>query len=278
MISQLYLIGVGLAWSSGISLLFFYNPRKFKIKDGLVQAWQFLKSSDKDAIFQASGISLTMKKYNAIRIIVLYSFLIIALAAFFLSGTLKMIQVFCVGLLLYLLSWPGESKKKTPFKIVMDKLGKNYKQRKDDELMTVIVQLKNIIIAQGDNPWGVDYIMQSIMRFTNITKPIFANTIALMRLGKEDEAYKYFGEAFGTKLGHQFSLIVLKMDYLNPSEFMDQLDIFQKGIIEVRKTNQNRRQELTGVTMFSLASLEVLLVVANFVIMIVSYSINQMVM
>ena len=56
------------------------------------------------------------------------------------------------------------------------------------------MQLKNLAIATKDNPLGADFIIEQLMRFTKITKPIFVRTLSIWRMGEYEKACGYFKE------------------------------------------------------------------------------------
>lgn len=229
-----------------------------------------IKDRTGDSLFQNAGIRLSLKRFNAIRDTGLILLSIVAFAMFAGGIYSSFLKTIFAGIAVYLLTYPKEYVygKRTPFKVVLDLLRKNYLESKDLELMSVITQMKNLSVSNKEKPISAVFMLKELMRFTKVTKPVFAKTVTLLIRDGPREASGYFAEAFGTKLGENFAAVILKLDELNPMEFTAQLELFQISIREMKKTKKNKRQENEANIMFVLASLQVLLITMNFIMMV----------
>ena len=229
-----------------------------------------LKDAGTDEIFMAVGVRLSMKKYLAVRNLVLLLLLCMA-AVSFISGDLRKgarMTLMLTGI--FIISYPKSRimEKKTPFKMVLDVMYKNRQDRKDAELFSVISQMKNIILSHNVSAVSSDYLFTKLLQFTNISKPIFLRTQNLIIMGRKDEAGRYFAEAYGTKFGKDFSRIIPKLDELHPKEFLNQLILFQNSMREMYQTKKENRQSWNMLIMTALSTLEITIFILNFMYLV----------
>lgn len=229
-----------------------------------------------DEIFQRIGISLSMRKYTAFRNLIIILMLFWSVLLFLKLNNDKALKIFVFTVGLYFTTYPTDriGNKKTPFKIILDTLYQNRLLRRDEELMIVIVQMKNIILSC--NSVSSDYILTRLLRFTNLTKPIFIQTLSLIRRGRREDAYKYFSDSFGTKLGEDFARIILILDSLPPKEFLDQLEIFQESLKENQETKVEKKSQRNKQIIWLLASAEIVIIIFNFVYIILADTMQAM--
>ena len=218
--------------------------------------------------FKGTNIPITVAKYNTIRMIIfLMVFGGMVLGD---SGNSITKNIIILGLI-YLITAPKKEVlgKKTPFGLLVDFLGREYKAKKDMEIYRAITQLKNLAIAQREKPIGADFLLEQLGKFTVVTKPIFTQTISLWRLGKEEEACNYFAEESGTKLGKEFSNIISKLDNINPAELVEQLELYQNHVKEERTTKKLKRQETISNVIFLPIVATAFVIMLNFVAIVV---------
>jgi len=248
----------------------FYGARELfaKKKDRLVTG---IRDHSGDLIFQNAGVKLSLKRYNAVRDTGLILGSIIAIATLAAGHYSSFAKVLGYGALITFATYPKECifGRRTPFKATLDLLRKSYLESKDLELMSVITQMKNLSVSNQDKPISAVFMLKELMRFTKISKPVFGKTIALLIRDGPKEASMYFADTFGTRLGENFATVILKLDELNPVEFTSQLELFQISIRELKKTRKNKRQENEANLMFVIASLQVLIITMNFIMMVI---------
>lgn len=255
---------------------------RFKAKPGKRIRETIMAMGDKssDEVFQNAGINLSVARYTAIRnlsAILAISYIVVEML---LAGIPAVKMQLILAMALYFVTAPKEygGKKKTPtlFKKALDVIKKGYQDKKDEELMNLVSQLKNMIVTQKDNPKSADYILETLMRFSNITAPVFMSALSLVRRGRPDEAYRDFAKKFDTKLGSDFAAIIGKLDQMNPAELVIQIDAFQSGIKEERRTRRLRKQEANGHRVFALASVLIVLLMFDFMYILFSYLMLKM--
>jgi hypothetical protein len=262
--------------STTIGVLFFIDiiPRRNKnkirfkksIRKNVKSFFSDINNTDQDLMFRNVGIKLSIKKYAAIRNLMMI-IMTITVCLSFIGGDLKEAKnLILLTIILYLASAPRDAfmGRKTPFKWTLEMIRSEYLNKKDDELIAVITQLKNLATLKSGQDYSADYIIQNLMRFTVIIKPILARTLSLMRLERKKEACSYFKNEIGTKLGDDFSIVLLKLDDLETSDFLNQLELFLETVKEKRATRQANKQQNLSYLVFLLASISVFCVFANF--------------
>lgn len=260
----------------------FINSPEDKYKKGLKRSMKkFIDEicdSPEDEKFLRYGIKLSMKRYIAARALIVLALLFASVYSFLFLNMHLSIKLVLVAAALFLVSVPKDTflGRPTPFSKMIESIARRHLEAKDDELMTVITQMRNIIISRGGSAISADYLLSSLLRFTKVSKPQFIQALKLIRRGDSKGAYLYFMNHFGTRLGEDFATIILKLDELPPKEFLDQLDIFQAEIKEKKKTIKSRRQEKAKLIMVTLASLELMIVILNFMYVILADTMAKM--
>lgn len=233
-----------------------------------------------DEVFLSAGINLSIAKYTALRNLIAIVSIIYLLVKIFLVGIIAVRGPLLIIMFTYFITAPkeyyGKKKKTTPFKLVLNAMKRRYQDKKDNELMNLITQLKNMIITQSDCPKSADYIIETLMKFSKYTTPVFMSTLSLIRRGETDEASRNFAKKFDTKLGSDFSTIIAKLDALNPAELLTQIEAFQSGIKEERRTKRIREQENNGHRVFAFASVLVAIVLLDYLYILFVYLMTKM--
>jgi hypothetical protein len=234
-----------------------------------------------DEIFKDAGIALSSAKYSGIRnaaVIVIMLFL--AVGAGFgqdvLRGTLLLI-------ILYAGSAPKEhftlfgKKRRTPFRLVLDGMRKLHFERADDELAKTITQFKNLVATADDGRlYAPDFVLESLMRHTSLTRPTFVRAVMHCRKGDIEGASECFGNEIKTRLGSDFGMMVLKLDSLPPKDFMVQITALQTGVREERRTKEAKKSESTARKLFALASVTITAIMFDYMYLLFAHLANQM--
>lgn len=229
-----------------------------------------LDDKDNDYIFKESGLNLNTLQYNTFRFCFFIVLLVVAMISYFRTNSDIFFHIIGIFILM-LLSEPQISflGKSTPFGFVMKHIKKEYTAKINNELYQTTTQLKNLALAQKDNPMGADFIIEQLMRFTRHTKPVFSQTLSIWRLGKEKEACDYFSKEIGTKLGQDFASVLLKLDQINPAELVEQIILFQTHIKEERITATLRKQEAISNIVFIPIIAAAFVIMLNFVAIVI---------
>jgi len=237
---------------------------------------QRLYEKEIDKMLNHSGIKITAAQYQLVRYTVFFvwtSMYILTSAIHRIS--LKDTKLFTI-LILFILTTPKATflGRKTPFKIVIDILTEDYKNRMNLEIYRAISQLKNLAITKEDNPPGADFIIDQLRKFTKLTRPFFNNMMYLWSIGKREEACNYFKTAIGTKEAGDLADIFLKLEYLGPMELQNQMILYQQDIKKRRETEKIKHNENVSWIVYSVVSITVILMLLNFVVVV--YYIDSM--
>jgi len=222
--------------------------------------------TENDELFLNTGIKLSSFHYNTLRFLVFIVFLL-----YLGFNETDFVITMLIIIAIYIVTTPKKQVAgiNTPFHYVIEYLRKDYRRKIDFEIYNAVTQLKNVSISNIEKPLGSDFIIQTIMKFTSTTKPIFSRFLNLYRLGKIEDAHKYFVEATGTKLGEQFADILVKIDKINPAELKSQLELYQHNVSQERATDMQRKYEKYSNIIFIPSIALALLIILNFVIIVV---------
>lgn len=246
-----------------------YKP---SIKRSINKLLQNMSDKNADEVFKRVGINLSIQKYTAYRNIVMISIIILAFLKATGGDTTITLRILIYAVGFYLITDPKDTLKghKTPFKYFFDSIYSGRLAKKDEELMTVISQMKNLILSHGTNSVSTDYIITRLIGFTNISKPNFIQALALIRKGEREKAFEVFSKDFGTKLGTDFGKIMVRLDYLPAAEFLDQISILQESIKGKRQTLKERKIQQKKMMVYVLASLELSIIIFNYIYIVLT--------
>lgn len=244
--------------------------KKNKYKQVLNYVKVQLDKKEIDRLFAESGLKITTLNYQIWRHIVFFIWLMFLIYAQIQNNSVS-IREFIFISVMYVATNPIEKifGRKAPFTMMIDFLAEQYKKKKDLEVYMSISQLKNLSIAQQDNPVGADFIIEQLSKSTNLTKLAYIKALSLWRTGKEEEAIKKFGDEIDTRMGRDFGNILLKLDELNPFEFKEQLEIFQNTIKSERSTERQKKNEAISNWIYTPAVVSAMVILLNFVVVVV---------
>lgn len=284
MIENIYLLTV----CSFLTLGGFFIWQGFCVKEGSSITWNQIgnkmtrcfQDQGTEEYFRKAGIPLSMAQYTAIRNGIMLFCLILFIVMSLLHGMASSRGFFFLLFIGYFLSRPveswGKKKRSTLFHWVLEQFRKLHLEKKDQELVKVVAQLKNLLLTKNQASFSADYILEVLMRYTKINKSIFVQTLTYVRLGDMNGAYRFFQSEFGTKWGEAFAEILLKLNTLEPVEFLKQIESLQLGFQEEQRTKQSKKQEAAGNKMYLLASLLVCCILFDYMYIIFANLLGQM--
>ena len=139
----------------------------------------------------------------------------------------------------------------------------------DRELYGSAVTLKNLALVQKEKPLSADYIFQSLMDNSLALRPAYEEMITLYRNGRDEEAFKAFGNIAGSRAGRNFASVLSKIDRINPAETIKQMEVFQNMMAEERMTAAVRAAQKNSVLITALASASIFALLINFAVVVV---------
>lgn len=282
---RLFYIAVILIFMIGVRLVgegFFSNSLTKQVRYRKDAAYRIISLKEDlldrgiDPLFLKLGLKVSMRRYMAIRKIMLSAMLLLSILKACEADYRHSLLLFLIMLLALRLSSPklqNNKGKKTFFAGITDMALKRRNDRLDEELTGIIIQMKNIIISKKTGISAV-YILTRLIPFTNLSKDAFTASLRYVRQGKMAEAASAFSMRFGTKLGEAFSRVILNLDSLPPAEFLEQLTNLQKTAMEQHNTRKEKHLMNMQNLKRSLAYLEALLVMGIFIYLITADSLK----
>jgi len=166
-----------------------------------------------------------------------------------------------------------ESKKTIRYRLtkLRAKAEKNITGQKwiNQELYASGITLKNLAIVKKENPLSAEYIFEALTNNSNYLRPVYQEMLGLYRSGRDEEAFMVFSEKTGTKAGQHFSMILSKLDKINPSELIDQMDVFLKMMEEIRMTEKMKEIERKSILGTLISTLVIFALLINFTVVVV---------
>ena len=160
--------------------------------------------------------------------------------------------------------WSGAAFKRLAHK---NKAGSVVKMER--ELYGSVITLKNLAIVQKDRPFAADFIYERLMENSWVLKPVYEEMLTLYRNGRDKEAFQVFAERTGTRTGRNFAAILSKLDKINPSELVKQMEVFQNAMAEEQMTAALKTAQKKSILATVWAAASVFALLVNFAVVVV---------
>lgn len=156
--------------------------------------------------------------------------------------------------------------KDSPFFLLANKIQKKKMQKLNLEIYRCLSQLKNIIVAKAATRYSADNIICELARYTTHAKPVFNRMLGYWYEARYDQAIGYFSNTIGTKEAKALGSLLLKIDYLKPTELINQIELYQSEAKEERKTAAQTAKENKGNLVYCLVMIAGILVIVNLIV------------
>ena len=143
------------------------------------------------------------------------------------------------------------------------------RRAREQEIFTSCMILKNLAIVQKDFPMSTDYYLEQLMANSRLLRGIYGEVLLRWRSGMGESSFAVIGERVGTKTAVNFSLILSKLDAINPSELVSSMWSFAESFAEERVTRAMKRTYLRSVVTTAASATSVFLILMNFVIVVI---------
>jgi len=157
---------------------------------------------------------------------------------------------------------------KLPFYYFYNYMKKINRHKYNREIYRTISQLINLFNMKGDLILGSNYIFDQVIKFADITKPIYLNMMSLWNMNKHEDAVEYFNRSMGTKDAKDLSNVFLKFDHIKTGELKLQLQHYHNNMRLEKITTRERINERNGSIIFGLSITAALIVLLNFVVIV----------
>lgn len=158
---------------------------------------------------------------------------------------------------------------KSPFKTITDALSKSRTEKLDREIYSSCIVLKNLAIVQSEKPQSADKIYEILMDCSKHLKPLYQEMISLYRTGRREEAFKGFAASIGTSSARSYMALLAKIDRINPSEMLDQVNSLLEAMSEKRLTDGIEKAQRNGAITITLSTLAIMAALGDFLIIVV---------
>jgi len=129
--------------------------------------------------------------------------------------------------------------------------------------------LKNLAIVQKERPLSADFIYQALMENSFYLRPVYEEMLTLYRSGRDDEAFGIFAKRTGSRAGKNFASILSKLDKINPSELVKQMEVLQNALAEERMTESLRTAQRNSIIATMCAAAAIFALLINFAVVVV---------
>lgn len=100
-------------------------------------------------------------------------------------------------------------------------------------------------------------------------RPVYQDMITMYRAGYEREAFSYFGDKVGGRSGKSFAGLLSKLNKINPSELVVQMEVLEEYISELKMTTAYSKAQRNSVITTVWATVGVFALIVNFVVVVV---------
>ena len=225
-----------------------------------------LHNPDTDSLVKDIGLKSGLL-YQVIRYLVLVGW---AVYLIYQSISTKTDQIMPITfwLLAFLISSPRRTffKKDSPFFILVSKIQKIKQQKLNLEIYRCLSQLKNMAVAKSKKSYSADSIIFELAKYTVHAKPIFNRMLGYWYEGRYEEATNYFTEAIGTKEATALASLLSKIDYLKPTEFLSQIELYQASAKDDRKTSSHNAKENRSNLLYTMVMASGILIFINLIV------------
>jgi len=218
------------------------------------------------------GVNIPVLGYQAVRFGVLVIWLI---GAVLLKTTKGMpsfnLQLFLIVILLVVTTPKSKMGRiKMPFSYIGSFFKKRGMEAANREIYRTISQLINLFTIKGENILGSNYILEEIIKFSKVTRPVYLKMLSMWNMNMREEAADYFATAIGTKEARDLAGVFLKLDFISPRELKGQLIHYQNNIKTEAITAREGANERNGNLIYILAIVSAVVVLLNFLVVVLT--------
>jgi hypothetical protein len=269
---------IGILFLSGAAFYWSYcNPRYgFRLTQTRfikLRQW-FLKeftNKETEKIVKEAGLNISGLTYQTIRYLILVFWLCCLIYLKFYGGKDAGMTV-AIWIITLIASSPKRKIFNTtsPFYYLVLQLKKRGREKYNLEIFRCLSQLKNLAVAKADSSYSSDYIIKELAKYTVFIRPIFDRFLGYWYESRYEQACKYFNDSIGTEDGLALSNLLLKIDHLKPSEFVNQLELYQNEALERKRTTAQNSKETKSNLVFGVVMVTGIIILLNFLLIAIA--------
>ncbi len=147
---------------------------------------------------------------------------------------------------------------------------KRLRQKYNKEIYRCFSQLKNLAVSRAKEGMSGDAMLLEMARYTRYTKPIFNRAIAYWVEARYEDALDYLKNTLDTQDGEALAGVLGRLEYLKLPELLNQIELYQKGAEERRKTASRSAREFKANLLFALVLSTGMVLLINFLIITIA--------
>ena len=151
------------------------------------------------------------------------------------------------------------------FKLIKAKaISRINSDRIEQELLNSCLMGKNLAIIYAGKPMSADYIIEELMRSSKLLKPVYAEI-----LSEYKEAFEILYSRVPVKAAKSFSMILSKIDMINPAELSEYMDSFEEMLADQRLTKGIQNAEKQSLIVNITVTLSIFALLMNFTVTVI---------
>ncbi len=159
------------------------------------------------------------------------------------------------------------------FEKISNKFWKQYayinKERYEKDIYNSLLIMKNLAIVQEELPMSRDYIIEQLMKNSNILKPAFAELLLFNRNGKVVDFQTILLKKAPLISIRRLSFILDSVDRINPVELLEYIISLEEIMAEEMHTISLKRAERNSLITTTIATITIFVLLLNFTIVVV---------
>ncbi|MDY6037456.1 MAG: hypothetical protein SPI74_00430 [Eubacterium sp.] len=141
--------------------------------------------------------------------------------------------------------------------------------RIEQELLNSCLMGRNLAIIYAGKPMSTDYILEELMRSSNLLKSVYGEMISSYRKGRDKEAFEILYKRVPIKAAKNFSMILSKIDMINPAELSEYMSSFEESLEDERMTKGIKKSEKQSLIVNITATLSIFALLMNFTVTVI---------
>ena len=144
------------------------------------------------------------------------------------------------------------------FKLIKTKaISRINSDRIEQELLNSCLMGKNLAIIYAGKPMSADYIIEELMRSSKLLKPVYAEILEILY------------SRVPVKAAKSFSMILSKIDMINPAELSEYMDSFEEMLADQRLTKGIQNAEKQSLIVNITVTLSIFALLMNFTVTVI---------
>ena len=138
----------------------------------------------------------------------------------------------------------------------------------DGEIYDSVLLLKNLAVAERERAFSADFIYEKLMDNSHRLKPIYSEMLSMYRNGRDSEAFDFFAEKTGSRYGKNFSMVLARLEKINPAELVEQMEVFQEMMMQQRMTDNLKRVQNSSLITTAAAAAVFFIMIIDFAVVV----------